>query len=140
MRMNLMFEISGAPRGKGRPRFAKVGKFIKTYTDDKTAAFENLVAISYMQNLDRPPLPLDCPVKIEVWFHMPIPASWSKKKREAAIGKPCSTKPDIDNMTKAILDGLNGLAFTDDSRVCAMRCDKMYSHRPRTEIILSWEV
>ena len=37
------FEVLGKPVGKGRPRFRNAGKFVQTYTPEKTAVFENLV-------------------------------------------------------------------------------------------------
>lgn len=41
------------------------------------------------------------------------PASWSAKKRAAAIGTMMRSKPDPDNILKAILDPL----FADDSKI-----------------------
>ena len=45
----LSFTVPGAPRGKGRPRFFRRGPGIGTFTDDKTAAYENLVALAASQ-------------------------------------------------------------------------------------------
>src|SRR5690348_11179644 len=39
-------------------------------------------------------------------FHVPMPDSWSKKRRAAFNGKPCRSKPDLDNYLKAIGDAL----------------------------------
>lgn len=39
-------------------------------------------------------------------FYLPMPASWSKKKRRAMNGAPHQQKPDVDNLTKALLDAL----------------------------------
>ena len=33
-------------------------------------------------------------------------------------------KPDVDNIAKAVLDALNGVAFDDDSQVVRLRCSK----------------
>ena len=33
-------------------------------------------------------------------------------------------KPDVDNIAKAVLDALNGVAFEDDSQVVRLRCSK----------------
>ena len=46
-------------------------------------------------------------------FELPMPPSWSKKKREAMNGQPHQQKPDIDNMLKALLDAV----YHDDSVV-----------------------
>lgn len=58
----------------------------------------------------------------------PVPASWPQQKRLAAIvgelqpGK----KPDLDNITKAWSDGLNGVVYRDDSLICSMMLEKRY--------------
>ena len=46
-------------------------------------------------------------------FEMPMPNSWSKKKKMKMHQKPHQQKPDIDNLVKAVLDSL----FHDDSHV-----------------------
>lgn len=43
-------------------------------------------------------------IEAEVW--LPMPASWSAKKREAASGEPHRVKPDASNLLKAIEDAL----------------------------------
>ncbi|MCR4339433.1 MAG: RusA family crossover junction endodeoxyribonuclease, partial [Gemmatimonadaceae bacterium] len=37
-------------------------------------------------------------------FRLPMPPSWSNKKRLAMIGQPHAQKPDIDNLLKAVLE------------------------------------
>ena len=39
-----------------------------------------------------------------VVFVMPMPASWSQKKREAHSGKPHRQKPDLDNLLGGLFD------------------------------------
>lgn len=65
-------------------------------------------------------------VFIEAVF--PVPTAWNKtKKKEAISGLVQPTgKPDLDNIAKAVLDALNGLAYTDDSRVLDLRITKRY--------------
>lgn len=46
------------------------------------------------------------PDKIHVIAYLPVSESWSKKKKEASLGKPHRLKPDGDNMLKAVCDGL----------------------------------
>ena len=43
-------------------------------------------------------------------------------------------KPDIDNVAKAVLDGLNGIAFEDDKQVINLRIAKAYANEARLEI------
>lgn len=62
---------------------------------------------------DRPP------VVLEINAYFEIPKSYTKKKRalceQGDILPTC--KPDIDNVVKAVADGLNGVAYKDDSGI-----------------------
>lgn len=48
-----------------------------------------------------------------VAFVMPMPASWSEKKRKEMDGKPHQNKPDLDNNIKAVSD----ILLEEDCRV-----------------------
>lgn len=49
-------------------------------------------------------------------------------------------KPDIDNITKAILDALNKVAYKDDSAIVRFSIEKYYSDSPRVEVTIGeWE-
>lgn len=39
-------------------------------------------------------------------FVLPMPASWSARKKALMRGEPHRQKPDVDNMAKAVLDAL----------------------------------
>ena len=41
-----------------------------------------------------------------------------------------SAKPDIDNVIKAVLDALNGIAYKDDARVVELEARKVYGNEP----------
>lgn len=43
---------------------------------------------------------------LDAVYLVPMPASWSKKKKERMNRMPCEDKPDSDNITKAIKDAL----------------------------------
>lgn len=58
----------------------------------------------------------DGPLAFGLVFYLPMPASWSKKKRAALLHSPHCQKPDLDNLAKAVLDGLLPV-IGDDSRV-----------------------
>lgn len=57
-----------------------------------------------------------------VVFVMPMPSSWSSKKRAAHDGQPHRQKPDIDNLQKALLDAL----FDDDAHIWDIRASKIW--------------
>lgn len=49
--------------------------------------------------------------------------------RRKDFGAPKTTRPDLDNLTKSVLDALteSGLAFSDDSQVAALEMSKRYA-------------
>ena len=61
-----------------------------------------------------------------------MPTSWSgKKQRQALAGEVMPTsKPDADNVVKAVFDGLNGVLWRDDVLVVDLRVRKRYSATP----------
>jgi Holliday junction resolvase RusA-like endonuclease len=70
----------------------------------------------------------------ELVFYMPIPQSWSNKKKQEAIGQPHIKKPDIDNLVKGLFDSLNGIAWADDNQVYEMHnVKKIYGEEPGIE-------
>lgn len=48
------------------------------------------------------------PDSLGLIFQMPVPPSWSKRKKASHIGTPHRQKPDIDNLIKAFLDTIYG--------------------------------
>ena len=41
-----------------------------------------------------------------IWFYIPFPKSWRKKKREEMACKPHVSTPDLDNLLKALFDSI----------------------------------
>ena len=92
-----------------------------------------------MQQPDR--APAEGPVDLTVRAYFTIPQSWSKKKQAAAADGlvPKISKPDLDNCLKAVSDGLNKVAWRDDSQINEIHAFKAYSDRPRVDIIIKTE-
>lgn len=59
---------------------------------------------------------------LDIVFTIPMPPSWSAKKREKFLGKPHQQKFDIDNLIKAWLDAL----LTEDSHVWSIKAQKIW--------------
>lgn len=138
--MNIQFVIPGAPVGKGRARAFRTEVGIRMHTPHKTARYENLVALSAQQAMVGKELISDA-VKMEVLLIIAVPASWSKKKREQAIAgeiRP-TTKPDCDNVLKAIADACNGIVYADDKQITDVLVRKRYGDTPRA-VVSVWAV
>ncbi len=131
MSPSVAFVVPGAPVGKGRPRMA-AGRM---YTPAKTASYEGLVAHEAMAAMaGRPLLEGACSCLIKIV--LPIPASWSKKKQAAALAGTVYplVKPDVDNVIKAIYDGMNGVVWRDDVQVIDGAQEKRYGATPMVQV------
>ena len=135
--MEVKFEVLGTPVGKGRPKFSTRGGYARAITPEKTVNYENLVKLSYSFTCGQTVLQGAIKAQIKAFF--PIPKSTSKKMTvKMESGEVFHThRPDADNIVKAILDALNGVAYHDDSQVVHVDIVKLYSANPRAEIILT---
>jgi len=129
--MMTTFTIPGQPVAKGRPKFARRGAHVVAYTPAKTASYENLVKLAASTAM-RGSEPTARPVALQVTLNLQVPASWSNKRRAAAVaGTICATKkPDADNVLKGIKDGCNGIVWADDAQVVRIMIEKRYSETP----------
>jgi Holliday junction resolvase RusA-like endonuclease len=136
--MTLEFRVPGDPRGKGRPRFSSAGGHVRTYTDDKTASYENLVSLAAARALDGA-APFGGPVSVYMRAEFSIPAGANATKRAAMLaGEIEPTKlPDLDNVLKAVLDGCNRVAFTDDKLVTHIHAVKVYGATPGVTVTIT---
>jgi Holliday junction resolvase RusA-like endonuclease len=72
---------------------------------------------------------LEGPLTLRVQAYLQTPKSASKKKLTQMIcGFILPTKtPDLDNIVKAVLDGLNKVAFSDDAQIVNIYAIKRYA-------------
>lgn len=121
--------IEGKAQPKERARVIRG----HAYTPTKTAQYEQRIARAWAAKY---PDQLGGDLRVSVIFSMSLPTSWSGVKKERArlgVINP-SVRPDLDNLVKAVLDGLNGVAFLDDKQVIELFARKEYADEPRTLI------
>ncbi len=124
----ITFTIPGKPFAKQRPRTTRQGR---VYTPAETVSFERTVGQIAMQHF---PQPIEGPVKVIILATFEPPKSWSKKKVSEHINRPHTQRPDLDNCQKALLDGLNRIAFADDGQVAEIHCRKIWGPSARTVV------
>lgn len=59
-------------------------------------------------------------------FYIPMPKSWTKKKKAEYAGKIHQQKPDIDNLLKGVMDAM----FKEDSHIHTVYAKKTWSYEP----------
>lgn len=123
--------IPGRPFAKQRPRFSR--RSGRAFTPAETISFERTVGTIVARHI---PEPLAGPVRVDITAYFAMPASWSQKKRAAMNGQPHTQRPDLDNIQKALLDGMNRIAFADDGQVADLTCRKFWSTSDVTFLIV----
>lgn len=124
--MRCRFEVEGKIKGKGRPRFANVGRYVKTYTPQDTAVYENLIKLQFKMSCGE--FYSELPLMMNITAIHGIPKSESKKNRVRMLSNEIrpAKKPDSDNIAKIICDSLNKVAYNDDTQVIELHIKKIY--------------
>ncbi|HEN8204432.1 TPA: RusA family crossover junction endodeoxyribonuclease [Proteus mirabilis] len=65
-------------------------------------------------------------------FVIPMPKSWSKKKRIEMNGKPHQQRPDVDNLIKAVMDAI----FDEDCKVWNISASKLWGEQGKIGVTL----
>ena len=127
------FEIPGQIIGKARPRMnTRTGK---AYTPSKTKNYEFTAKQWFVIKYPRFET-LEGRVKVTIIAYFDIPKSISKKKEAEMLKQNISPtkKPDIDNITKIVLDSMNKIAFKDDTQVTELKVEKKYAKEEKLYI------
>ena len=117
-------EIDVRPFPKERPRLS--GNRI-VYTPIKTRNFENMIAYEWKRRYKD--LILKNAVKLDLLFCF--------KKAKSCKKTLHTQRPDIDNLLKSILDGLNKTAFVDDCQVIELNSKKVFSDTDKIVITVT---
>ena len=128
--MGFEFEVVGDIKGKARPR---VNTYTcKAYTPENTKDYEMLIKQYFKIKYPRY-VPLENRVSVKIIAQFKIPKTATKKdKALIEEGKLSPTKkPDIDNITKIVLDALNKMAFKDDNQITKIEVEKIYGEEEK---------
>lgn len=139
--MDIEFVIYGEPMGKQRPKVSIRNGCPHAYTPKETLMYENKVAYAYKEVakdfiFDRNDL-----LSVSITAFFPLNKGDYGKKGLNKSGRfkldqiYAPTHKDIDNICKAVLDGLNGVAWLDDKQVCLLLGIKKWTQdSPRVEV------
>lgn len=127
--MTTCFLIPGEPRGKARPRVNTTTH--RAYTPEDTKQYERTVQYSYLSAYPSCGRFHNGPCSVQICAYFAIPKTWPRWKRQRAMSGQLlpEKKPDCDNIAKAVLDALNGIAYKDDSQVTALVVTKRYAEQ-----------
>lgn len=122
------FFVDIEPQPWQRPRTRVVKGYVKHYSPTKTKKYEKQIADTYRRITKAPFFEKDQPLRVAIHFDMPVPKSTSKKKQKLMFGGLIKhlKRPDVDNLGKAVLDALNGVAWADDAQIVSLNLRKRY--------------
>lgn len=116
--------VGGIPKGQPRVRFARRGRFVKTWTPD--VADDWKAAIRAASLPAKPAEIITGPVFVRLVFWMPRPKDLMRPKYADEPPRPHKSKPDIDNLSKAVLDAMSEW-WSDDCVVAMLAASKWYA-------------
>lgn len=124
----IFFQVNDVPIAQPRQRHAvKFSKrqnrhFVQNYIpgDDPVQAWREHVQIMARQAYQGEPLD-GVPISLAVKFLMPRPKAMRGTDRAWHL-----TRPDCDNLVKAVKDALTGICWKDDAMVCREVISKEY--------------
>jgi Holliday junction resolvase RusA-like endonuclease len=120
-----VFDI--VPMGKPRMTQSDKWKTDPNHPDPKKRKREAVQQYHLWQNkfrLQANKLGYNLGETIEAVFFIPMPNSWSEKKKKLFNGMPCKETPDTDNIIKAICDTLK----KNDKSIWYQNCQKRWAY------------
>lgn len=123
--------LSGNPVSKGRPRVSRYGAYTPKKTRDYTDHHSEILKKQFTQDI------IDEPIRLSVTFVSKRPKRLlTKKAPDSRIWK--TTKPDIDNLLKMVMDIITKAEiWTDDNLIVSIQSEDYYCSKieePHTHI------
>jgi len=122
--------LPGKPIPQPRPRFFTRGSKKCFYDPAKKSKRSDKKKVYYQAAEQGCTSPMAGSLSVQILFEF-------KASKKLDIAKHRPKKPDIDNLAKYYLDVMNKIIYNDDSQVCCILCQKVYSHQDKTTINVS---
>ena len=137
--MILSVFVDGEPKAQPRPRACRRGNHSDVYDPGTADEWKWRVGMMTKQTATSYWEPTNDPIALRVRFYLPRPKKhfYTTKKRfgELRDDAPrfCTTKPDIDNYVKAVMDAITQThaVWKDDSQVAGIFACKIYADTAR---------
>ena len=118
------FFIEGDPVAQGRPRLSTRGNHARAYDPPRSKKWKQFVRMAATPFA--PEIPWSEPIAAQLVFIFARPKA--RKKDQYMV-----TRPDLDNLEKAIYDSLEGLYYEDDKQISWQTAQKVYTQERHPE-------
>ena len=133
--ITIEFNAFGIPKAQPRAKACIRGKRAGVYDPGTANDWKSIVRAGAMEVWSG--VSFDGPVRVFLWFHLPRPKShFTKKGLRPDSPLYVTSKPDLDNLEKAVLDALTNVGmWRDDSQVVFVAKEKRYtSNQPYAHV------
>ena len=118
----MLIHVHGDPVAQGsmsagRGRVFHASKGLRPWRDKVTKA-----AFAVVSELDDAAYPTSDPVRVSLHFLLRRPKR-TKRERPTVV-------PDLDKLSRAVLDALTGVVYADDAQVVSLHASKVYAFQP----------
>jgi len=126
--------IKGKPIALKRHRSTRSGRMYDPSAKDKKQIWLQIARF-------KPKRPIEGQIMLFATFYMPRPKKHFRTGKYANVLKDGvpeyhTNTPDLSNLIKLYEDILQPSFYLDDSQICRIQAEKIYSKQPRTEIII----
>jgi crossover junction endodeoxyribonuclease RusA len=130
----IAFHVPGVPAPQGSKRH--VGRGILVESSKALAPWRTTVGVVARQEYSGPPL--DGPVRVKLTFTFPRLKRHYRANGELRDSAEYwhGSRPDVDKLARAVLDGLTGIVFRDDGQVCELAAGKRYGDNAGVDVMV----
>lgn len=134
----VFFRVRGLPVAQGSARAFVAGGKARIATDSNRSnspigAWRGAIAKAASDAMEDAPA-WACPVAVHATFFFPrpkshyLPVTRTRLTRQLRLDAPNvqTSKPDIDKLLRALLDGITNVVVRDDSQVATVRASKQF--------------
>ena len=132
----ISFTITGQPVALKRHRPSARGGYYDPSSKDKKQIWLQIAKY-------KPKQPFAGDIYLKVVFYLKRPKSHFRTGKYSHLLKDAykdmvyhSFKPYLENLEKLIADIIQPQMIIDDSQICMLQAEKMYSTNPRTEVVI----
>ncbi len=120
-------------------KYRTYGEQAMSYATAEYTQFKSMVAREVKRQIGDLFFELNEPISLDINYYYQIPKSYNKSKRDKLgmiHGKPKLSSPDVDNLSKTMLDAMSGVLYRDDKQVYNLNVNKLWADLSAAKMVI----